>query len=186
MAKLQGLKVSRNEISQELDLKEIFGVEPNENLKRSFAARAIERIQERTAANRANTGRNFRPSRYSEEYADTLEFKAAGKRISNVNMRLSGDMLGSIDELPTKGKSKVKFGVSEQDELDKAHGHMTGDGTAPKRPWFGLNNSDVQAIKKELKPQANLIKERQNRISQLSLSELRQLTRNILSGENNG
>ena len=166
MPKLGKLKIAETEISQTINLKEIFGKDfskvPN-NFKQALGQAFIDQIVERTKSGKGLnpvTGRNIKlRSPYSKEYANSLEFDAAGKSRNNVNLTLSGDMLRSIDVLDVKANT-IKIGIDDTEEAAKAHGHQTGkNGEVPrmKRPFFGLSASDLKSVVNEVKPDVNKI-----------------------------
>ena len=93
-------------------------------------------------------------------YQKSADFKAAGKSASPVNMRLSGDMLGSID-LAIDG-DKLLIGIPSE-ESPKAHGHMTGQegsGNLPKRQFFGVTKKEFDEILKKVAPIAQRTRQR--------------------------
>jgi hypothetical protein len=56
-------------------------------------------------------------------------------------------MMASIDLI--KDNSKVMQIGIDNEEAPKAHGHMTGDGTAPRRPFLGVTKEDLKEIKEK-------------------------------------
>ncbi len=88
-------------------------------------------------------------SPYSKKYAETLEFKAAGKSRSDVNMKLTGDMLAAVN-VKSEGNKVVLY--VDEGEVPKAYNHLTGD-TVPKRNWFGFTDSELKSLRKEFAPQ---------------------------------
>lgn len=81
-------------------------------------------------------------SPYSKQYADSLDFKAAGKSKGKVNMTLTGDMLASI-QVEDRPGNKIAIVIDGEKEILKAYNHLTGD-TVPKRPFFGASKTDVK------------------------------------------
>jgi hypothetical protein len=144
------IKLSEGEVSQTIDLKELFGTSfvGNEQLAQSVAQAMIDRIVSRTESGKDINGKAFK--KYSKEYKDSLEFKAFGKT-GDVNLKLTGQMLGTLDVLETSG-SKVKIGWNDGSESAKAYNHNVGD-TLPKRQFFGLTDSELDSIKKEFASQ---------------------------------
>jgi hypothetical protein len=148
----QKLKVSQSELSLEIDLKEVFGRSVNtQALQISMGEFLIDRILKRTSEGKGvENGEVVKlKSPYSDEYANSLEFKGFDKQKNKVNMKLTGSMLSSIEVLST-GDSKIKIGIDNED-TPKAYNHQTGD-TVPKRPFFGLVDEDLKALKKEFSP----------------------------------
>ncbi|MFO0447763.1 MAG: hypothetical protein ACK52I_03575 [Pseudomonadota bacterium] len=145
-------KVSLSKIEQEIDLKEFFDADLAESrgIKEAIAQAVIDKIVERTeggeglrfSSNGAATPIKLK-SPYSKMYAESLEFKAAGKSKNKVNMTLSGDMLAGIDVGSVEG-NKIKIYIRD-DQVPKAFNHLTGD-TVPARPFFGISKSEMEDI----------------------------------------
>ena len=146
---IQGLKVSEEEVSQMLDLAKLTGVDVSKDpeLKAQIAQAVIDFNIERSQGGLDNEGKGF--PKYSDTYIDSLDFKAAGKSAGQVDMTLSGDMLGAIDVLDDSG-SKVKYGINGE-TAPRAFAHMTGykghptikDG--PKRAFLGITKADFES-----------------------------------------
>ena len=148
MAKPKGLIVTEDLVAQEFNLEELLKVDlENDPLLAAEIGQDIAQyIRNRAADNKGIGGKALR-SPYSKEYSDTLEFKVAGKSRTNVNMRLTGDMLESIETLDFDG-SVLTIGI-EGEQAPKAHGHMTGkNGQAPKmkREFFGITKQEFNEI----------------------------------------
>ena len=109
-------KITLSKFEQEIDLKELFGVDlsDDDSLKQAIGQFLIDRMLERVDSGKGIGGVKLK-SPYSKEYSKSLEFKAAGKSRGKVNMSLTGDMLASIDLLSTDG-NKIKIGI-EDDSL---------------------------------------------------------------------
>lgn len=118
-------------------------------LKQALGQAFIDRIVARTQEQRIGVNGKPLKSPYSKEYADSLEFKAAGKSKGNVNMTLTGDMLRSIDVIGETANT-ITIGIDDPDEAPKAYNHQTGD-TVPKRAFFGLTNKDVNEVASQFK-----------------------------------
>lgn len=87
-------------------------------------------------------------SPYSKAYSDSLNFKAAGKSSTEVNMKLSGDMMSSIDLLSEDGAT-IEIGIDNETQAIKAYGNQTGfEGhptiKGPKRPFFGVSVDELK------------------------------------------
>lgn len=146
-------KVSLKSIEQEIDLKEIFGVDLSEadGLKKAIGQVLLDKMLTRVEGGQGIGGVKLK-SPYSKKYAESLEFKAAGKSRGSVNMSLTGDMLASIDFEDSGNKLIFKIG---EDQVLKAHGHITGEGAngnLPKRPFFGFTAAELKDIKREFAP----------------------------------
>jgi len=151
-------KITKSNVEQTIDLKEVFGVtfKNAPALKEAIGQKIIDRIVTRTEAGK---GLSFNSdgkastlnlkSPYSKEYANSTEFKAHGKSRGNVNMTLTGDMLGLID-IKRKTSDTITIGWNKGDGQDaKAFNHNTGD-TVPKRPFFGVSRTELLKIKADM------------------------------------
>lgn len=150
MAKVPGLKANKNNVSQEIDLEKITGlpVAQDKKLMREIAQEVIDFIVERTKSGVAVGSKKNLKSPYSKSYADSLPFKAAGKSRNEVNLTLSGDMLGSIDVVEETDKGFVI--AVDPDQAGKAFGHISGfEGhpvlKGPKRPFFGVTVDELRS-----------------------------------------
>lgn len=142
-------KVSLKAIEQEIDLEELFGVDLSEadGLKKAIGQVLLDKMLTRVEGGQGIGGVKLK-SPYSKKYAESVEFKAAGKSRGSVNMSLTGDMLASIDFEESGNKITLKIA---EDQVEKAYNHITGD-TVPKRPFFGFSNAELKEIKKEFAP----------------------------------
>jgi hypothetical protein len=154
----------KDKVYQKFNLKELFGVDLSKTpeLRQAIGQAIIEKILKRTADGEWRPG--SRPSSkagsYSESYANSIAFKAAGKSKGKVDMKLFGDMLGTLDIIDETSNT-IEIGWDDELQAAKAYNHNVGD-TLPKRPFFGLSpkeiaeikrtfSSDVKAAVKELK-----------------------------------
>lgn len=149
-------KITLEKIEQEIDLEKLFGVDlsDNEAIKSAVGQVLIDRMLTRVESGVGYGGQKLK-SPYSKVYAESLEFKAAGKSRSKVNMTLTGDMLASVN-VKSDG-SKVVLYVDEN-EVPKAYNHITGD-TVPKRNWFGFTRDELKSLRKEFAPQIRKAKQ---------------------------
>jgi len=146
----------KSRVKQTINLKDEFGIDFRgmDSLKEAIGGAIIERIRERSSAGNGmsfgGSGRGtpvkLKPP-YSKEYSDSLDFKAFGKSRGNVNMTLTGDMLGLMDVIQIDG-NKITIGWNDAEENAKAFNHSVGD-TVPRRPFFGVSKTELQEIKKE-------------------------------------
>lgn len=149
MAKLpKGLTLEIDNVSQEIDLGKWTGVDLSEapDLKLRMGQAVIDYMNKRISKGRGLGDEEFNPNKYSKSYRDSLEFKAAGKKPSPVNFKLSGDMLGSMD-VDDLDDSKINIFI-DPDQSPKAHGHMTGQegkGPLPKRQFFGVTEDEFKS-----------------------------------------
>lgn len=156
MSNKSGLKVTEEEISQTIDLEKLTGVSVGDDptLVREIGQALIDKMQSRVEAGRGIGGVKLH-SPYSDSYAGSLEFKAAGKTKNRVNMRLTGDMMGTID-MEDNG-AQIKISIAEDQTL-KAYGHITGfkghpvlDGEVEPRPFFGMSKDEIKEVLNEFK-----------------------------------
>jgi hypothetical protein len=145
------VNTSGKKVSQVINVKEIFGKNINDiNLKEKIGQFFIDKMKDRSAKGLDINGNSFVD--YSESYTKSIPFQAAGKT-KNVNMRLSGDMLGSIDILSINGNN-IKIGFADRNEELKAHGHMTGGGknnNLPVREFFGVSEKEIKQASNKFK-----------------------------------
>tara|TARA_R110002167_G_scaffold198805_4_gene401937 strand:- start:4608 stop:5159 length:552 start_codon:yes stop_codon:yes gene_type:complete len=144
-------KFSKKEVSQKFNLKDIFGVDfsKNSDLRDQIGQAIIDRMLERTASSKDLNGRDFKA--YSTGYKNSDDYKDF-KSSSKVNMDLKGNMLEAIDII-NDTVNTIKVGFDDELETKKAFRHNTGDKGMTKRTFFGVNKSDINAIKKEFKPE---------------------------------
>ena len=114
------------------------------------ARKVIERIQDRTDAGRDVNNVKF-PS-YSDEYADSLEFKIAGKSKGNVNLQQSGDTIHSI-ELLDHGSGFISIGFEGGSEENDKGTWLEASDNGVSRKFLGINDDDLRTIVNKVKKQ---------------------------------
>lgn len=108
---------------------------------------------------------------YSKEYKESNDFILAGKT-SNVNLRLSNDMLSDLSILEVK-KGEIVIGFPDSAQRAKAHGHITGaDGRLPVRDFLGISDAEKASIMRKLPPPIDYAKAKEEAIKRLGKSEL--------------
>ena len=134
---------SQTNVRLEVNLDEMFGqIVPDSTAFRQEVGQAIiDKIVERTKDGKFL---NKAKQTYSEEYVDSVEFKAYGKSKSEVNLTQSGDMLGLLDIIQ-EDKNKIVIGWDDSLQSQKAHGHITGS-VGAKRNFLGLPMEDLRSI----------------------------------------
>lgn len=144
-----GIVVTKSKLTQTIDLNDVVGsdISSDEVLVNRIGQAIIDFMDDRSLDGKGFNGQKLKAP-YSDSYADSLNFKASGKSKNDVNMRLSGDMMGSIDLLKVDG-SKLVIGIDDPDQAIKAFNHQTGD-TVPKRPFFGVSSEE---LKKKILPE---------------------------------
>lgn len=153
MAKIPNLKLTQSEVSQTLNLKDILGYSPDEDVKQAFGQVMIDKIISRTQDGSDVNGREF--AKYSESYKNSSIFKAYGKT-SDVNLELTGGMLSGLDIIKST-RNTITVGINDETAA-RAYGNITGmkghptlDGVTPKRNFFGLTAADIKEIRKAFK-----------------------------------
>lgn len=116
-------------------------------IKREFGRRAIEKILERTNDGKDKNNRSFKG--YSEAYLKSDNFKIFGKSKSTVNLKLSGEMQASIGVLST-GANTVTIGIEDEEQVNKARGHINGANNLPVRDFWGLSEDEESEILKDI------------------------------------
>lgn len=103
----------------------------------------IDTIVQRTLKNLDSNGKRF--PNYSTEYANSLEFKIAGKSKNDPNLTLTGDMLNSIQVLES-GSGFITIGYNEgTPENDKAVWAERSD-NGPVRAFLNVQDKELEAI----------------------------------------
>jgi hypothetical protein len=144
-AKPSGLKVEKTEVSQEIDLVDVFDGKVTTEAKVEFVNRVIEKMIERTQDGISRGQRSFEP--YSKEYA---EKKGVG--VKDVDLTLFGDMLGSIEAKFLRGQ-KAKVYIDGKKNNLKAYNHMTPKDETnrlPKREFFGMTKRQLKEVAYEI------------------------------------
>lgn len=147
MAFPKGMKLSKSEVSQTIDLDDYFEGDISESNKKLFAEKLIEEMNIRATSGEDYRGTNF--VEYTEKYADK---KGVGR--GDVDMVLNADMLPSIDYEINSNEIKIDVGDGE---AAKAYGHMSGFKghptikNGPQRLFFGFLKKDISNIAKDIK-----------------------------------
>lgn len=135
-----------------VNLKEIFGVNiSNEAVRQKIGQVIIDRILTRAESGKDVNGKKFKA--YSKAYKQSDDFKAFDKESNKVNLRLTGDMLDTMDITDTT-RNTVTISWEDSEEGQKALGHIKGGGNLPVRDFFGLNKSDIDFLRREFKAEA--------------------------------
>lgn len=100
--------------------------------RRAIGENAIKFIKERTSKGIGEGGKPFQQASqfqggrknsrtYADSYRESTEFKTAGKKPRPINMRLTGEMLDSLEVIDSSLPGRVTIGYSDAgDESDKA------------------------------------------------------------------
>ena len=110
----------------------------------------IDHIVERTRSRNLDKN-NETLGRYSDSYADSLEFQIAGKSKGSVDLTLTGEMLDSLQILRTR-RGVIEIGYPAGSSLnDKVEGNRLGSyGKSPNRAkardFLGIHESNLNSI----------------------------------------
>ena len=145
---IQKQLLSGDQARLEIDLDEMFGtlVPDSSEFRQAVGQAIIDRIRNRTLEGESRLNKSFK--NYSEEYAESFEFKVYGKSKNEPNLKASGDMLNSMDIIEEK-KNKIVIGWNDDVNPAKAHGHITGN-VGVKRDFLGLPNDEYESIKRDI------------------------------------
>jgi hypothetical protein len=116
----------------------------------------IEFIRDRTKDGKSWRNRDL-PG-YSDSYANSLNFKIAGKSKNDVNLTQSGDMLGALTLLDNKdGKLVIGYEKGSQENAI-ADGNIRGTygkdkQVGPKRDFLGITKADLSRILENFTPE---------------------------------
>ena len=160
MAIQEEFKKNKNLVKLKINLEELFGEEvvDSPGARQVLAQEIIDRITAQAEAGENKKGKKFtgQKGKYSDEYADSLRFKAFGKSKGDVTMTQTGSMLSNMTLLRSS-KNSIEIGWDPgSEDGQKAHGHITGkEGKVPamKRDFFGLSNKEYDTIANNLKGQ---------------------------------
>lgn len=158
MARLpNNLTLTEQEVSQTFNLLELTGVDlqDQDDLKNKIAQDLIDAIVRRSESGTDRAGSSFKP--YKKSYINSEQFEAFDKNASQVNMRLSGGMLASMEPLNTAGND-IKIGWNDPTENAKAYNHNKGE-TVTKREFFGLTKEQVKEVLSKYKKDIDKIKQ---------------------------
>lgn len=122
-------------------------------IREEIGARIIEFVQSRTSKGLDKDNKAF--PKYDKEYKESQDFKAVGKT-SKVNLRLSGDMMDSLDVVNTKD-GELTIGYDLGDEVaGRVEGNVIGSygdkvGHPDKaRDFLGIKDSRLELIIEEV------------------------------------
>lgn len=122
--------------------------------REAIATEIMDHIRERTQDKHVDKDGNKFPS-YSKSYANSLNFKNAGKSKGSVDLTLSGDMLAAMKLLQSQ-RGKIVIGYEAGSiENAKADGNIRGtygqDKGDPKkaRDFLGISKKELSDILKK-------------------------------------
>lgn len=139
------LKVTEEELTQTIPKEWLGGKKLPDDLAYEIAYEVREHIRRRLIGGIGLGYKKFNPNVYSKSYQKSDVFKIYGKSPKPVNMKLTGDMIGSIRIATENGLPVVT--VDDPEVTPRAHGHQTGQygrGPLPKREWFGVTEDEFK------------------------------------------
>lgn len=162
--------LSKSKIAQKIDLEEIVGKDISNDpaLVAKIGQAMVDYMLERVDNGKGIGGVKL-ASPYSESYAESLDFKAAGKSKRDINMKLTGDMLSAVDF--DQDGNTITLKIDAPDQAIKAYGHQTGfEGhptiKGPKRPFFGLSLKEIKNVASEFKSEVERSKDTTEKFSE--------------------
>jgi len=126
-----------------------------EDIKQAVGQAIVDYMVARVKGGEGIGGVSLSVPKYSPEYINSDAFKAFGKSEFPINMTLTGSMLEAMTVIDSNDNDIV-IGWEDTTENAKAYNHNIGD-TVPKRPFFGVSNSELDKIKSELKGEVRAI-----------------------------
>lgn len=118
-----------------------------ESIKREFGNRIIDEIEDRTLQGKDKRGASFkgRAGRYSKKYRESLKFKVFKGKQTKPNLKLTGSMLSSMYVERTT-QTGVILSFNNQEDNDKAEGHVNGANHLPIRDFWGIEDERAGKI----------------------------------------
>jgi hypothetical protein len=110
--------------------------------REELSQRIIQTIKERTNQGIGVNGQKF--ASYSSSYVNSLPFRIAGKSASQVNLRLSDEMMDSL-EVVDSGSGFITLGFTNASAEQKAEWNAASD-NGPSREFLGISQSELDAL----------------------------------------
>ena len=136
----------------------------NSSQREVAAGLIIQEIFDRTQRGVDKNGKPFKS--YTEQYVNSLDFKNTGKSRGDVNLTLTGDMLGGL-QLISHSPGLITIGYPETSSFtaNKAEGNITGSyGKTPNRDnardFLGLPKTVLERISKRVLADSSVDNER--------------------------
>jgi len=123
----------------------------DQTFKDIYSQSVIEKIIQRTQLGLDKNGKQF--AFYSKTYSNSLEFKIYGKKRTEPNLTLTGEMLASLTQLKNMEANTIYIGLIGDNNKGKAQGQISGKlgrNNGPKRDFLGLPKKEEDAIFKSL------------------------------------
>lgn len=121
-------------------------------IRRAYGMKVIDSIFDRTKKQKIDKhGKSM--GKYTKGYANSLFGQVYGKRAgARVNLYASGEMLSSMIAKESQ-KTKVTIELLDQEQNDKAHGHINGyqnRDPRKRRDFLGLPKKEEEKILKDI------------------------------------
>lgn len=114
-----------------------------------FGRRLVDKILERTAEGMDKDGKQFKG--YKKSYIQSLAFEIYKSQGDPVNLRLTGQMLDSLDAR-AKGSFDVELFFIGAENNKKAEWNIEGTDTMPSRDFLGISiDEQIEILKDTLK-----------------------------------
>jgi len=123
------------------------------SVKSNIGREVVRLIRERTESGVDKNNKDFKPSTYSKGYQQSLQFKIYGKSASEVNLKLTGQMLANMQSNALSSSPSIVVDFASDLQNAKADGHIRGGGrnnTLPVRDFFGLPKKEEERIVREV------------------------------------
>lgn len=125
----------------------------------ALADEIVSFIKERTDRNLDINGAKF--AAYSPEYVASADFKAAGKSKGDVNLRLTNEMMDSIQVLDIS-QSSITIGFDAGSPAnDKGVWNQASD-NGPSRKFLGVNEKDLEKLIAKVKIETSTVSTEQS------------------------
>lgn len=117
------------------------------SVRQEFGRRLVDVINERTLSGKDKNNERFK--KYSDSYKRSLVFQIYKSGETVVNLRLTGEMLSSMEAKPKNSYDVELFFIGESNN-EKATWHIEGTKNMPKRDFFGVSLDDQKKILKDV------------------------------------
>lgn len=111
--------------------------------RNALAENIIQFIKDRTANNKDVEGKKFH--KYSDSYIASPDFKNAGKSANDVNLRLTDEMMESI-ELIDQGSGYITIGFKENTNANNKGVWAQRSDNGPSRMFLGISDKDLEKV----------------------------------------
>ena len=130
---------NESQLKKRIEIPKEFG--PTE--RQALASKVIEHIQKRTENNLDIENKKF--TKYSDAYINSPAFKIAGKSPTDVNLKLSGEMMQSI-ELIAHGNGFIQIGFESGTEANNKAVWTQADDNGPSRMFLGVDDKILERL----------------------------------------